>query len=561
MAKLFTPPFNQPLEKFIRLIHDDQKQLYQVYFYSIFKGIISLSLPLGIQTIINLLQGGQVSSAWLLLVLIIVAGITFAGVLQILQLRITETIQQKIFARAAFDFAYRIPRIEFEEISKHNAPELMNRFFEIPVLQKSVSKVFIELPAAMMQIFFALIVLSFYHPFFISFSLLLLFFIVILMTLTAKKGLHTSIIESKHKFKAASWLEELARVKDTFKLAGKTDFPLKKMNTLAENYVNAREDHYGILNLQYIILLIFKIAISAAFLLIGGYLVLDQKMNFGQFVSAEIIILLIIESSEKLILNFDTIYDVQTSLEKINEVTDMSLQPDNSAIAEPIANPAKPISVELYNVSYQFPGNPELVFKDLNYAINAGQIVSITGVNGSGKSTLLHLISGLFKPTKGNILINGFHIENYNRENLYQYFGNGLVDESIFNGTLAENISLGRENISTEDIVWAINNTGLGEYLKKLPEGLNTQLELSGAHLPESIYNKIIIARSIVNRPKLLLFEINTSNFETNERKKIIDFLTDKANSWTLIFISSDDYFNSKADVILRIDNRKNQSL
>lgn len=548
---------NQPFEKFLKLIEGEKKQLYQVYSYSIFKGIISLSLPLGIQSIISLLQGGRVSAAWLVLIFIIVASISFSGILQLLQLRITETIQQKIFTRAAFDFAYRIPKIKFEEISQYYAPELMNRFFEVPVLQKSITKVLLELPASVLQIFFALIVLSFYHPFFISFSLLLLFLVLIVIVFTAKKGLKTSVEESKHKFKVASWLEELARVKDTFKLSGKTDFHLNKMNTLATNYVNARESHYSILRIQYIILLIFKVCISASLLLIGGYLVLHQKLNVGQFVAAEIIVLLIIESSEKLILNIEMIYDVLTSLEKISEVTSMNLQKDTNESVTSISNSTEALQVELNNVSFQYPGNKNYIIRDASCFIQKGEIVCITGENGSGKSTLLHLISGLFKPTDGNILINGFHLENYSRENLYSYLGNGLVGENIFDGTLTENITIGRENISIEDVLWAIRNAGLDDYVKYLPEGLNTKIELSGSWLPESIYTKIIIARSIVNRPKLLLLEISTGSLEKDELKKIIDFLTNKSNNWTLIFISNDEYFVSKADHVLKIENGK----
>ncbi|HNF71683.1 MAG TPA: ATP-binding cassette domain-containing protein [Chitinophagaceae bacterium] len=532
-------------------------QLYQVYSYAFFKGVISLSLPLGIQTIINLIQGGKVSTAWLVLVFIIMIGIAFSGILQLLQLRITETIQQKIFTRAVFDFAYRIPRIRFEDIDPYYPPELMNRFFEVPVLQKNISKVLIDLPSAVLQILFGLIVLSFYHPFFISFSLFLLLLVIVVIVFTAKRGLETSIIESKQKFKAASWLEELARVKDTFKLAGKTDLPLTRMNSLATNYIEARESHFRILKLQYIILLFFKVAISASLLLVGGYLVLEQKMNIGQFVAAEIIILLLIDSSEKLILNFDTIYDVLTSLEKINEVTTMTLEKDEQQSTVHVNSNATGFEVELHKISFQYPGNSHLIINDSSTIIRAGERVCIAGENGSGKSTLLHLIAGLFKPTSGNILINKFHMENYDRSELYQYFGQGLVDEALFDGTLAENISLGRENISPESVLWATQVVGLDSYIKNLPEGISTKIELSGGRLPESIYNKIIIARSIVSRPKLLLLEIAMDSFEKEERHRLIDFLTDSSNAWTLIYICNDDYFKNKATQVLRIESGK----
>ncbi|HCS19100.1 MAG TPA: ABC transporter ATP-binding protein/permease [Bacteroidetes bacterium] len=548
---------NQIIGKFLKLIRPEKKQLYQIYAYSIFRGLISLSFPLGIQSIISLLQAGRVSAAWLLLVFVIVAGISFSGILQLLQLRITETIRQRIFARAAFDFAFRIPRFEFEDISKHNAPELMNRFFEVPILQKSISKVLIEVPAAVLQIFFALLVLSFYQSFFISFSLIFLFLVVLVFVLTAKKGIQTSIEESKHKYKAASWLEELARVKDTFKLAGKTDFHLKKMDALSVNYVKARESHYRVLHTQYLILLLFKIFISAALLLIGGYLVLEQKMNIGQFVAAEIIVLLIIDSSEKLILNFDTLYDVFTSLEKIEEVSGMPLQKETDDLQSPMPASGEPIQVEFNAISFKYPGNQNNILHEASTVIKKGERVCIAGENSSGKSTLLQLMLGLYKPDSGTILINGIHAENYHPDKLNPYLGNGLSKHNLFEGTLAENISLGREHITTETMLWAIRNSGLEAYLKNSPEGLNTRLELSGSRLSESIYTKIVLARAVVNRPKLLALEFCIECIEKDEREKIIDFLTDQSNNWTLIIIGNDDYLMHKVDRVIKIEKGK----
>ena len=105
-----------PYQRFWLLLKPDSKEIYQVYTYAFFIGVIALSLPIGIQAIINLIQGGAVSVSWMVLVFIVTLGIALGGYMQLMQMRIIETIQQKIFTRAAFDFTYRIPKITFEEI-------------------------------------------------------------------------------------------------------------------------------------------------------------------------------------------------------------------------------------------------------------------------------------------------------------------------------------------------------------------------------------------------------------------------------------------------------------
>jgi ABC-type bacteriocin/lantibiotic exporter with double-glycine peptidase domain len=146
-------------------------------------------------------------------------------------------------------------------------------------------------------------------------------------------------------------------------------------------------------------------------------------------------------------------------------------------------------------------------------------------------------------------------ISNYRLENLYQYFGNALAEESLFEGTLHENITLGRGNITTDTLRWAIEKTGLTDYIQELPYGLDTPVDANGRKLSKSTIQKILIARSVINKPKLLLFENNIDCIIEKEKKKIIDFITDPQNGWTLIAISNDPYFMEKCQTILCIEN------
>ena len=118
-----------PIQRFFRMLEPNSKSITNLYIFAIMNGLVALSLPLGIQAIINLIQGGEISTSWILLVSIVLLGFIFSGALQIIQLKITEDLQKDIFTRSAFEFAYRIPRIKMEALSRHYAPELMNRFF------------------------------------------------------------------------------------------------------------------------------------------------------------------------------------------------------------------------------------------------------------------------------------------------------------------------------------------------------------------------------------------------------------------------------------------------
>lgn len=539
-----------PYQRFWLLLKPDNKEIYQVYTYAFFKGVITLSLPIGIQSIINLIQGGRVSTSWLVLVGIVSAGIAMGGYMQLMQMRITETIQQKIFTRAAFDFTYRIPKIKFESIYKYHAPELMNRFFDVLTLQKSFAKIIIEFSTAILQIVFGLILLSLYHPFFIFFSILLIVLVYFIIKLTSKKSLETSLTESHFKYKVVSWLEELARSKDSFKLAGITHLPESKTDERVTGYLESRENHFDILKKQYILLLLFKIFVALGLLIVGGFLVLDQEMNIGQFVAAEIIILLVIDSTEKIILNLENVFDILTALEKLGQVTDLELdnQVENSSLNHNIVTP---IQIEIKDLSFTYPGRTKTVLKGINYSFDANKSYCISGNNGSGKSTLIHLISGLYQPQSGSVCVDGLPIGNYNISELYKVLGNGLAEETIFEGTLLENISLGRDFIKIEDVKWATEKVFLSEYIKGLPQGLDTKIEIAGHKLAKSIRQRIIIARSIVNRPKLLLLENHTDYIEETDRNKIIDFLLNKSNGWTLISISNDRYLQTKSDTVI----------
>lgn len=538
-----------PLQRFVSLLQLDKRDIKQIFYYAVFAGLVALSLPLGIQAIINLIQGVQISSSWIVLVALVTLGVGFQGALQLMQLRILENIQQKIFARASFEFVYRFPKIKISELDTDYPPELANRFFDTLTVQKGLPKVLIDFPAASLQIVFGITLLSFYHPFFILYGLLLILLIYSVFKFTAKKGLETSLIESKSKYKVAHWIQEITRSLLSFKLSGKTSLAMDRNDALTKNYLDARESHFKILLVQFIQMIGFKILVTAGLLIIGGLLVLNQEMNIGQFVAAEIIILLVINSVEKLIGGLETFYDILTSLEKIGQVVDKELEDQEGT--DPFKS-VKPIQAELEEIAYTTPDGKE-VLKNINLTIAQKDRILLQGASGSGKTTLLKLLSGIVSPTSGALYINDTSIKGISPNIYRSHVGQVLPEQHPFEGTILENITFGNPSISAERVNEVIKRLGLISFVKKQTEGLNTMLYAQGQHIPYTVSKRIILARAIVHEPRLLFLKDPLEHFEASEARDIVSYLTDDSHPWAIVVASGNPIWKNKCAHILTL--------
>ncbi len=545
-----------PVQRFFRLLQLDKKDIYYVYVYGIFASLINLSLPLGIQAVIGLIAGGSLSASLLLLVAAVTVATALSGVLVVMQLTVTETIQRRIFARSAFEFAFRIPRLRLSAMSRVYGPELVNRFFDTMTVQKGVPKILIDLSSAVLSIIFGLILIAFYHPFFAFFGLALVLVLFVIFRLTGPRGLTTSLRESKYKYEVAHWLEELARTMNTFKLWGDTPLSLQRADYLVCNYLDQRQQHFRILVTQYGTILAFKVIVTASLLFLGSYLVIDNQINIGQFVAAEIVVILMLSSVEKLILSMDVIYDMLTALEKLGNVTDLPLDDDTGLPFEEI-DTGKGIDLEVRNLYFKYEDSDHPTIDHLSMKIESGERVCIAGYNRSGKSTLIQIIAGLYGEFQGSISYNNIPMRNLKLSSLRRHIGDYCSEEDIFKGSVLENISLGNPDVKMEQIVWAAKCIGLNEYIKQLSNGYNTILLPGGKNVPQSVRTKIILARSLAKKPRLHALEGFWSTLEPEDREAIASFLTAPEHDWTLLIVSDDPIIASKCDRVIIIRDGK----
>ncbi len=517
----------------------DKREILYIWLYASFNGLVNLSLPLGIQAIINFVSGGQITISWIILVSVVILGTMFAGLMQILQVVISERIQQNIFARSAFEFAYRIPRLKIENLRNHYAPELVNRFFDTLTIQKSLSKVLIDFSTSILQIVFGLILLSFYSTYFIAFSITFGVLAFILFRITGPPGLDASIQESKYKYQVVHWLEELARTMPTFKLSGIPSITMDKTDGMVTNYLTSRKSHFRFLMSQFIGMVTLKVLITAGLLIIGGVLVINQQLNIGQFVGAEIVIILLLNSVEKLIQSIEAIYDAITATEKLGDITDLPLEREGGACVTGDNN-RKGLSIYAEDLTYMSAVTQLPIIDRVNLNIKGGEKVCISGYNGSGKSTLIHILSAVYQDFEGSISYNNIPSPNIDINDLRSGIGDNFTQQDLFYGTIAENVTMGEVDISDGKLQEALDFAGLSRFIRRLPDGFDTHIGPNGVFLSQSVIKSLILARSVIRNPILMAMEDDFYNFERLEKQRIIDYLTDEARPWTLLIVSND---------------------
>jgi len=544
-----------PVQRLFRLFGSEKKDIFYIFVYAAFVGIVSLTLPLGIQATVELVSGGVVFSSIYLLITLVLLGILASGGLQIMQMTIVEYLQRRIFTKAALEFTFRIPRMKIESLQNYHAPELVNRFFDVLTLQKGLPKVLGDLMSGVIQILFGLILLSFYHPFFVFFGLVLVLTLILIFRLTGPQGLQSSINESKYKYKVVYWLEEIARTLKSFKISGNTNLPLKKTEYNVNNYLRNRKTHFRVLISQYFYIVLFKAAITGGLLIIGTNLVVGREITLGQFVASEIVIILILNSVEKIITYMDVVYDMLTAVDKISQVTDLPLEKSGGLDLDK-SQLEKGFTVDIKNLSYQYEGSSDYALQDINLSFSCGTKVCIVGGNESGKTTLTNVISGINQKYSGSVVINGYSLRDLELTNLRDKIAKSVSQEDIFEGTILDNIMVGKPMVTTKDAVEAIERVGLQDKVNMLPNGLHTDIISGGKGFSTSFVNKLILARCLVKKPMLMILNDFFANFQRTEKERLLRLLMDE-EICTLIAVSNDPLVMEACDHLVVLKDGK----
>ncbi len=525
----------RPVDRLLELLLLEKGNIVLVYAYATLVGLLSLTLPLGVQAIIGLVSGGLFLQPVVLLIGFVVLGTLATGVLQVLQLSAVERIQQRIFARIALEFSIRVPRVRTEAAWATDLPERMNRFFEVVTIQKSLGKLLTGTTTALLQVIFGLLLLTFYHPYFTLFGLGLVGLLWLIIRLTGPRGLVTSQMESAYKYRTAHWLEEVARSVVAFKAAGRATPALERMDGQVAGYLHYRERHFRVLVIQAMAAIGFKTLVTGALLILGSVLVIDRQITLGQFVAAELVIVTVLAGIEKLVGSLAEVYDVMTSVDKLGAITDLPLE---TTVGLPLPDGASGLAVEVEGLRYTYPGAERPALANIAFRLAPGARVAVTGPDGSGETTLLAAVAGLLDGVEGTVLLDGMTLRDLEPAAVRDRIGVVLGSAGLFEGTIEDNVTLGRAGLGTAAVVEALSRVGAHATVQRLPDGLRTVIENGGRGLPSTLRVRLLLARAIVHRPRLLLVDECLATVEPAARQELIDVLTAPDAPWSLLIVS-----------------------
>ncbi|MCX8081170.1 MAG: ABC transporter ATP-binding protein/permease [Bacteroidia bacterium] len=487
-----------PLQKLIHLLKKEKSDIYKIIYYSIFSGLTSLIVPLGIQSLINFLQLGRFSASGYLLIFLIIFGVLISGLLRIFQLWILEVLQQKLFAGMSFDFMHHITKIRHQNLKFYNPLERMNRLIDVLTLQKNLSSVLIDLSASLFQIIFGLIILCFYHPFFIAFSIFLFLLVMFIIRYTGKTGLNSSIKASTFKYKTLHWLQQMARSHDPIRSYEYTNIHNDKLDGFVSEYIVYRKKHFNTLLLQYFSFLGFSIIITGG-LLIGGYILLiNESISLGQFLASEIIVLMITGAIEKLIMKIESVYQMITAAEKITQVKDIAGEPHRGLLKPDFS---KGIKLELieYSSSVHEP--------KMNFIAEPGGCKPMEFNSRSSINALTDVILGIRGEYYGEIKINDINIKLIDAYWLNKHTTIFFNKEVLFDATVRENITLLNPEISENEIIEIFQFFGYDSIFENNYHNLDSEIIGSNYHWGQNTTRILLLARCILQKPKLLFID------------------------------------------------------
>ncbi len=526
-----------PAQRLINLLRLEWDDVFTLLAFALGVGLLSLVAPAAIEALVNTVAFGILLWPVVVLSLVMFALLFISAVLRAMQTYVAECLQRRLFVRTALGFADRLARTSVASFDHANRADIVNRFFEVSSGQKSIATLLVEGIGIIMMTLVGLIVLATYHPYLLTFALVMAGLVAFLLVVLGLGGVRTGIDESYAKFDVAAWLEEVARCPHTFRSGAGATLAMDRADALANDYITSRKRHFAVVWRQTLFALMLEAVGCTILLGLGGWLVINRQLTLGQLVASELIVTLVLGAVSKMGKYVEIFYDLQATLDKLGILDRL---PPEAVDGEVLEADVGPIAV-VADIQ-GFDGHSQ------HLEIAPGERVALVGA--TGKTPLLQTLALLRLPRKGRVELDGIDIRGLDRPATRRQIAY-LGKAEVFEGTISENIRLGRTDVTPAAIRDALDAVGLSASVARLPGGLQAHLAPDGHPLSNSELNRLAIVRAIVGKPRLLLIDGTLDGLDLGECPELLDVLFDPAAPWTLVLVSVRDSIRGRCGRIV----------
>lgn len=538
-----------PLERTRDLLALDRGDLGVVVLYGIGVGLISLAVPVAVQALVNTVAFGALLQPVVVLTLLVAVVLGAGAALRALQIRIIEMMQRRLFVRMSHSLSQRLPQVPQQSLQGRRGPELLNRFFDVFTAQKSLASLVVDSVDAVLVAFVGMILLATYHPLLLAFDVVLIVLLVLVFFFFGRGGTPSAVAESAGKYAMAAWLEEMARLPVLFRSNNAQRFANERADALAHNYLARRDKHFRLVFRQVVGALALEAAASVALLGLGATLVIERQLTLGQLVAAELVVAAVVASMAKLGQKIESYYDLLAAVDKLGVLLDLPVRPGASAAEGPVLPEGEPLELQ-----FVAPAASGRDAESVWLRVAPGEALGVTGTERETAAFLERLL-GSRRSGAEYVRVGGCDTRELSEQIVRSRVG--LVQEpEIIPASVAENIRIGAPDATTRGVSRALELAGIGEAVRKLPDGMHTSLDASGRPLTYSEALQISVARALAGGVGVLVLDRTFDRMAPEVRFRAATALLGRRNV-TLVIIGHEPSTLKNCDKILDLEKRE----
>lgn len=489
---------------------------FLIFIYSSATSLLSLAIPISVQALVNTVTFAVLMQPLIVVSLLLLSLLVFSGVLMGLQDYATEYLQRHLYARNTASIAMKILDANPSSLKDLYSSDLVNRYFDIMTMQKKLAKLCVGGFSLMLQTIAGMLLLAFYHPYFLAFDIILVILLSLVWFFYGKGAMESAIKESKAKYKVGSWLEQLAQMNNLFKTTRGKEAAIKATDDNISNYLKYRSLHFNFLFRQIIFLLAIYAFLSALILGLGGFLVMEGQLTLGQLVAAEIVVAVILSGFAKAGSYLEAFYDLHAAIDKIADFNILTSEEDKGIKGFNY----KDIDLKFENVSFRRQG---FIYKfDQIFQQNKNYLIREDF--DSTQRVFLSFLQGAIKPERGHIYLGSYDSTQISPLALREAIC--VIDEPyLFEGTIRENLSFGIEDISDADINEALDKVGLTAVLNNLPNKIETKVWPGTQFLCWGEMARLEIAKALLQKPAWIVISSLFHQLPASFRVEIVQMM------------------------------------